>query len=114
MFYIITNLDWIIRRLGFFVIVGADFEALDDQGNTALLHAAAHGHYNVVIFLGKCGADFSHRNDIGKSVWDFGMEQSNSDLLKVSYSVQQFSTLRSSVFHMHIIRFPYLDILSTV
>lgn len=62
---------------------GADLDALDDQGNTALLHAASHGHYSIVIFLGKCGGDFSHRNDVGKSVWDFALEQLNSDLLKV-------------------------------
>lgn len=66
--------------------VGASIDILDDQGNDALLLAASHGQHRVVVFLATCGSNFNHRNNAGKTVWDFALEQKNAKLMRVNLS----------------------------
>ena len=54
----------------FLVARGADIEAKDLKGNTALLHAVGVGVADVVETLIRQGANIFAKNNSGKGVWD--------------------------------------------
>ena len=61
---------WRAYLAAFMVVRGADKEARDLKGNTALLHAVGAGVADVVEELITRGADVHARNNKGHGVWD--------------------------------------------
>jgi len=51
-------------------VAGADVNALDHDGNTALHHAAARGDNEAILYLVSKGADVTKVNREGKTVAD--------------------------------------------
>ena len=57
---------------------GADINAQDAEGNTALMYIAQKSNVNAVKMLIKAGADITLRNLLGKTAYDMACEQSRS------------------------------------
>lgn len=55
------------RKLEVFLRAGFNPDAEDEQGNTMLIVAAAHGHKRIVDLLLSRGADINHVNALGNS-----------------------------------------------
>ena len=60
----------------------AELEALDDVGNSALLHATMEGQVDCMHALLSAGADATVKNKKGQTVWDFVMGQESTFLLE--------------------------------
>ncbi|XP_023932796.1 uncharacterized protein LOC106179654 [Lingula anatina] len=60
---------------------GAQLEQEDDLGYTPLLLAGRNGFADVALFLAREGADFQHETLEGKTIWDYAVENPDSDLL---------------------------------
>lgn len=62
---------------------GANLNGEDKLGNTALLLASKNGHVKVVKELLKRRANVSHRDNEGKDIWNYAIEEKGKDLLKI-------------------------------
>lgn len=66
---------------------GAEVDAESDSGNTALMHAAARGHLEVVGLLLAGGADPAHRNKWGLSAGDWAQWPENGDAIAAALGI---------------------------
>ncbi|KAL4229513.1 hypothetical protein ACF0H5_012553 [Mactra antiquata] len=57
------------------------FDYQDELGDTPLLLAAKHGHYDIVQYLISKGADVEHRNHEGHDAWYFAIEDEEDNSL---------------------------------
>lgn len=61
---------------------GANINASDENGETALTQACDSGHYDIVKFLAENGADTNARNDVGYGALEFSASNEIWEYLK--------------------------------
>ena len=69
---------------------GAEVDARDNYGWTALMRAAMWGHLDVVKFLAELGADLSAKNNEGKTVMMIARENSRKGVADYLDPLTQF------------------------
>ena len=57
-------------------------EALDELGNSSLLHATMEGYVDCMQVLLMAGADITVKNKKGQTVWDFVIKKKDTFLLE--------------------------------
>ena len=67
---------------------GADANAKDDNGRTALMDASYNGHLEIVKYLVENGADVNVKNDQGKTALDIAKEKEYTTIAKYLENIQ--------------------------
>lgn len=62
---------------------GADIDAQDDEGMTALMHAVFHDYYDAAEILFKAGANLTIKNSVGISAVDIAEKRGLEDFVNL-------------------------------
>jgi ankyrin repeat protein len=71
-----------------FIQAGAELNLQDNQGETALMVAAAYGNAVIADELLKAGADFSLKNHKGQTALDIAQDQHTAALERLKLAGQ--------------------------
>lgn len=90
----ISNGDTV--RVATFLDAGADINALDGYGQTALMNAAHKGHTEIVRLLAKRGANLNHTAKFGLSALMLAVIADHPEVVRVLVDVGADIALRGS------------------
>lgn len=84
-----------------FLANGADINVKNNDGNTALMHAAMNGHPEMVLVLLDAGANLAVADNEGKTSLMIAQEQGNAEIVTILESVienrQLLNVLESAI-----------------
>ncbi len=83
-------------RVATMLDAGADINALDGHGQTALMNAAHNAHVEVVCLLAERGANLNHTAKFGLSALMLGVIADHPEVIRVLVDVGADITLRGS------------------
>ena len=72
-----------LETVGLLLDLGADIEARDEQGRTALLYASSNGEFEAVEYLLARGANINAVNNLGQNVTHLAAQEQSVAVLKM-------------------------------
>ena len=92
------------QMIEFLLTSGADVDGEEQEGDTAVMFAAAKGDVNLIKRLIKAGADIKHKDQEGHDALDFAAQGTSSEML--DFLLPQFPKSRADAIRRqaHIVR----------